>query len=248
MEIGRKIHRFKSCSSTNDLARKLAEGQAEQGEVVVCDEQTKGKGTQRKKWYSIPGKGLYFSVILYPSRSDLSLLPLTASLAVKDMVSDELNTEISLKWPNDLMHETKKIGGILCESSFSGKKLNHSIIGVGINVKHTEQDFPEELRENAGSLEMFYQSPVDKEKLLFTCFHFLDKWYKEFLERDDQKILNNYLKTSYFRPGERVKVEARGNKVNKGEGIFIGLDKKGRVILDIQGKEERFLSGEIHIL
>jgi len=244
MEIGKKVHRFNSCSSTNDLAKELAGKQAKQGEVVVCGEQTKGKGTGKKTWYSIPGKGLYFSVILFPSRLDLSLLPLTASLAVRDTVLHELNIEISLKWPNDLMYQTRKIGGILCESSFSGKTLNYSIIGIGINVKHEKYDFPEELKKSAGSLEMMYKRDVDIRKLLLASFHFMDEWYKVFLEGDDQKILKNYLRASYFHIGETLEAEAKGNRV---WGVFKGVDKKGRIILDINGKEKGFLSGEILI-
>ncbi|MFW6123938.1 MAG: biotin--[acetyl-CoA-carboxylase] ligase [Acidobacteriota bacterium] len=245
MEIGKKVHRFNTCSSTNDLAKELAKKQAEQGEAVVCGEQTKGKGTGRKTWYSIPGKGLYFSVILFPSRLDLSLLPLTASLAVKDTVLHELNIEISLKWPNDLMYKTRKIGGILCESSFSGKTLNYSIIGIGINVRHKKHDFPEELRNSAGSLEMIHKRDIDIKKLLLASFHLMDEWYKVFLEGNDQKILRHYLKASYFRIGDELKGEAKGKMVC---GLFKGLDKQGRIILGINGKEKSFLSGEIHII
>lgn len=244
MKIGGKLHRFKSCSSTNDLAKHLAGKQAEQGEVVVCDEQTKGKGTQRRTWYSMPGKGLYFSVILFPSRSDLSLLPLTGALAVREAVLNELNVLIDLKWPNDLVCEGRKIGGILCESSFSGKKLNHTIIGIGINVKNKQLDFPKDLRKSAGSLEMFYKKNIDINKLLQAVCRFMDKWYRIFLNKEDCKILRQYLKASYFCIGDELEVEAEGSSLY---GLFKGLDKQGRLILDINGEEKRFLSGEIRI-
>ena len=244
MKIGGKVHRFKSCSSTNDLAKDLAKKQAEQGEVVVCDEQTRGKGTRRRTWYSIPGKGLYFSVILFPSRLDLSLLPLTASLAVRDAVFKELNILISLKWPNDLMWERLKIGGILCESSFSGKKLNHSVIGIGINVRHKQIDFPPELRKAAGSLEMIYQKHIDLTKLLLAVFGSMERWYRAFNRNEDPKILRKYLEASYFCIGDELMVESEGSSFL---GFFRGLDSKGRILLDINGKKRRFLSGEIRV-
>jgi len=245
MKIGKKIHRVPICSSTNDLAKELAESGAEQGEVVMCEEQTKGKGTKGRTWYSIPGKGLYFSILLFPTRPDLSLLPFAASLAVRDGVFNELNELISLKWPNDLVGEGLKIGGILCESSFSGRKLNYSIIGIGLNVRHKKDDFPAELQYNAGSLEMTCREKIDKERLMFVICRYLEKWYRAFLKNEDQKILKAYLESSCYHIGDKLKVEAKGNIVS---GLFQGLDKQGRMILEISGRNQRFLSGEMNII
>jgi BirA family biotin operon repressor/biotin-[acetyl-CoA-carboxylase] ligase len=245
MKIGKKIHRIQTCSSTNDFAKALAESGAEQGEVVVCDEQTKGKGTKGRTWHSLPGKGLYFSALLFPSRSDLSLLPLTASLAIREGVFNELDMLMCLKWPNDLIGKGLKIGGILCESSFSGRRLNYSIIGIGINVKHKKNDFPVVLQNNAGSLEMICSKKIDKDRLMFAICGYLEKWYRAFLKNEDQKILKAYLEASCYRIGDKLKIEAKGNIAS---GLFRGLDREGKIILEINAKEERFLSGEIRII
>ena len=245
MKIGKKVHRIPICSSTNDLAKDLAESGAEPGEVVVCDEQTMGKGTKGRTWYSIPGKGLYFSIILFPSRPDLSLLPLAASLAVRDGVFNVLNTLISFKWPNDLISRGLKIGGILCESSFSGRRLNYSIIGIGLNVRHKKDDFPAELQYKAGSLEMMSQKKIDKERLISVICQYLEKWYGTFLRNEDQKILKAYLESSSYHIGDKLKIEAKGNILS---GLFQGLDKEGRMILEISGRKKRFLSGEMNII
>jgi len=244
MKIGGKIHRFESCSSTNDLAKQLAEKNAVHGHVVVCGEQTRGKGTKGRTWISMLKKGLYFSVILFPSRPDLSLLPFSASLAIREAVLNELNILIDLKWPNDLMYKGRKIGGVLCESSFSGKEPNYSVIGIGINLKHKKNDFPADLQKRAGSLEMFYKRSIDREKILWATFRFLDKWYRAFLKREDHRILSKYLEASFFHEGEELKADVGGDPVS---GVFKGVDKQGKIILDMNGKEERFLSGEILI-
>ncbi|MCD6516792.1 MAG: biotin--[acetyl-CoA-carboxylase] ligase [Candidatus Aminicenantes bacterium] len=245
MKIGEKIHRVQTCPSTNDLAKELAERGAEQGEVVVCEEQTKGKGTKGRTWHSLPGKGLYFSVLLFPSRSDISLLPLAASLAVREGILEELNIMISLRWPNDLICDGLKIGGILCESSFSGKRLNYSIIGIGINVKHKKNDFPSEIKRTAGSLEMICKKSIDKDRLLLSVCFYMEKWYRLFLNIEDQILMNKYLEASYYHIGNELKAEAKGTPVS---GLFKGLDREGKVILEINGREERFLSGEIRII
>ncbi|MBD3414062.1 MAG: biotin--[acetyl-CoA-carboxylase] ligase [Candidatus Aminicenantes bacterium] len=244
MEIGKKIHRIKSCPSTNDLAKELAKKGAQQGEVVVCDEQTRGKGTKGRIWHSVSGKGLCFSVLLFPSRSDLSLLPLAASVAVKDAVFQSLGILIELKWPNDLVYKGRKIGGILCESCFSGKKLNHSIVGIGINVKQSEDDFPADLQKNAGSLEMIIQKDIDKDQLLQSVCCELGKWYQRFLKNKDDHILKQYLEACPYHINDLLNANARGKPVT---GLFKGLDKEGKMILEVKGKEKRFLSGELNI-
>jgi BirA family biotin operon repressor/biotin-[acetyl-CoA-carboxylase] ligase len=78
MKIGEKILRVESCSSTNDLANAMALQGEEEGTVVIADEQTEGKGTKGRTWYSEKNKGLYLSIILRPQRRDMSLLPLVA--------------------------------------------------------------------------------------------------------------------------------------------------------------------------
>ncbi len=244
MEIGSKIHRIKSCSSTNVVARELAEKGAEEGEVVVCGEQTKGKGTQGRRWFSMPDKGLYFSVVLFPLRSDLSVLPLAVSLGVREAIFSHWGVPTKLKWPNDLVCEGLKIGGVLCESSFSGKKLNYSVAGIGINVKQNKDDFPGELKKSAASLEMFSQKDIDREILLSAICCCLENWYKTFLKRKDEEILREYLKVSSYQKGDLLKAEAKERSLS---GRFKGLDREGKIVLEIEGNEERFLSGEITI-
>jgi len=155
MEIGAKINRIKSCSSTNDLAKEMALSGEEEGTVVISEEQTKGRGMKGRKWYSARRKGIYLSVILRPPHSNISLLPLVAGLAVTDAVFDSAGLRIKLRWPNDLIWGKKKLGGILCEGGFLGDRINYAILGIGLNVNHGRGDFPEEIRHQATSLKLY---------------------------------------------------------------------------------------------
>jgi BirA family biotin operon repressor/biotin-[acetyl-CoA-carboxylase] ligase len=136
MEIGAKIVRVESCPSTNDLAKELALSGEKEGTVVISEEQTQGKGTKGRSWFSARRKGLYLSVILTPPSPKISLLPLVAGLAVSDAVFSTVGIRTSLKWPNDLVWEGKKLGGLLCESGYLGNRVNYVILGLGLNVSH----------------------------------------------------------------------------------------------------------------
>ena len=116
MRIGVKIHRIKSCPSTNDAAKELAMAGGKEGTVIISEEQTRGKGTRGRNWYSARKKGIYLSVILHPSRPNISLLPLMAGLAVNEAIFSTLDIRTKLKWPNDLLLDNRKFCGILTET------------------------------------------------------------------------------------------------------------------------------------
>ena len=92
MKIGDKIHRFETCASTNDEARRLAVGGEGEGTVIVSGSQTAGRGTRGRTWFSPPGSGLYMTVILRPSASPLTLLPLAVGLAAREAAAGSLGS------------------------------------------------------------------------------------------------------------------------------------------------------------
>jgi BirA family biotin operon repressor/biotin-[acetyl-CoA-carboxylase] ligase len=114
----------------------LASSGAPEGMVVVCHQQTAGRGQRDNRWLSAPGENLTVSLILRPvdmAGDELFLLSKTFSLAVVKSLNS-LGIDTSIKWPNDIYVETRKIAGILIEHSFLGNTLVFSIIGLGLNV------------------------------------------------------------------------------------------------------------------
>lgn len=146
--------RLDSCPSTNDKAKRLARGGAAAGTAVVASAQTSGRGTRGRTWHSPPGLGLYLSVILRPPVPDLAGLPLRAARAVRDAVESVSGLAVSIEPPNDIVWEGRKLGGILCETGFTGAVLDFAVVGVGLNVSHQPDDFPPDLRGSAVSLAM----------------------------------------------------------------------------------------------
>jgi BirA family biotin operon repressor/biotin-[acetyl-CoA-carboxylase] ligase len=242
MEIGVKIIRVKSCPSTNDLAKELALAGEEEGTVVVAEEQTKGRGMKGRKWHSTRKKGIYLSVILRPPHSNISLLPLVAGLAVADAVFNSVGMRVKLRWPNDLVWGKKKMGGILCESGFSGNKANYVILGIGLNMNHGRDDFPLEIRDQATSLRLISKEDMDKNFLLGNLWPALNHWYGGFLREEEERIIHHFQENSVLPLGKEITLVTEGGEV---PGIYRGLDTQGGLILESQGKKRAFFSAEI---
>lgn len=242
MEIGAKIHWIKSCSSTNDLTKELAISGEEEGTVIISEEQTRGRGTKGRSWYSPRKKGLYLSLLLYPSQPQISLLPLMAGLAANDAIFESAGIRVGLKWPNDLIWEKKKLGGILCESGFLGNQASYVIVGIGINLDQRREDFPEEIRSLATSLKLITKRDIDRKEFLQELCKALNRWYRLFQERRNEEIVRSFQDYSILPLGERVELLTETEEVL---GTYAGIDSKGGLILEREGKRMTFFSGEV---
>jgi BirA family biotin operon repressor/biotin-[acetyl-CoA-carboxylase] ligase len=245
MEIGAKIHKFKTCTSTNDLAKEMALLGEEEGTVVISDEQTKGRGTKGRSWYSARNKGLYLSSILYPRQPQISLLPLVAGLAASDAIFESAGIRVGLNWPNDLVWGKKKVGGILCESGFLGNKASYAIVGIGINLNHEREDFPEEIRSTATSIKLIIKKKIDRKRLIQKLCKALDRWYGLFRERKNKEIVRSFQDYSILPLGKDIRVLT---ETGEAIGAYAGIDSEGGLILDREGKRMTFFSGEVRII
>jgi BirA family biotin operon repressor/biotin-[acetyl-CoA-carboxylase] ligase len=197
------IHSFSSVSSTNDVAKSQAQSGAAEGTIILADQQTKGRGTKGRSWYSAKSKGLYATVILRPQRPEISLLPIVAGLAARDSMREAAGLEVGLKWPNDVVWNGKKMGGVLCESSFSGSKMEYVIMGIGMNISHTEKEFPPDIRRLATSLKLASGKIVSPEFLLDCFCHALEKWYGLFCTGKKIEIIRAFEAPRFFREARK---------------------------------------------
>lgn len=250
MTLGTIIRRFESVPSTNDTARDLARDGAAHGTVVVADEQTRGRGTKGRSWHSPRGRGLYASFIIRWEKpaeagTPLLLLPLAAGLAASEAVLESSDVEARLKWPNDLVHERKKLGGILTEGIFRPGTAGYAIVGIGINVNHEAADFPGDLGRIATSIRLITGRPGDRDDLLSRLCRTLDTWYNSLIRGEREHIIRSYEARMAFAPGTRVRVTtAQG--VSGGE--FRGLTPEGRLGLQRPGGPGSFSFEDIQAL
>lgn len=213
--------------------------------AVIAGEQKQGRGRMERGWYSPKGKGLYLSVLLRPQQPDISLLTLAMGLAVSETLRQVFKVRVCLKWPNDLLWNGKKLGGILCESSFAGDLPAYVVLGIGLNMKQKEGDFPEDLRPTATSLSLIMQDAPDQETLLFGLWKRLNKWYDLFVDNKRETIRSAFMKHSCYAPGQRLAVET-------GEGIvsghFKGISAEGGLVLETRGGEVSYFAADIRSL
>ena len=164
-----QVHWFSTIDSTNNQAKLLAKQGAPHGTVLIAGMQTKGRGRMGRSFSSPADHGIYLSVILRPNVPAQKLLHLTCATAVamSDAVKNVCGHRPQVKWINDLIMKNKKLGGILTELSFDAKTglVDYAVIGVGINCTQQPDDFPEELRNIAISLQTATGTPVSREQL-----------------------------------------------------------------------------------
>jgi BirA family transcriptional regulator, biotin operon repressor / biotin---[acetyl-CoA-carboxylase] ligase len=234
------VHRFDSVTSTNDVARALALEGAAHGTAVLAREQTQGRGTKGRAWHSPAGLGLYASFILRGPDGGLvpspHLLPLAAGLAVSVAILEAAGVETRLKWPNDILFEGRKLGGILCEGAGAGAAGGFVVAGLGLNVGHAAADFPAELRGTATSLSQAAGRVVSFAPLWEALCRALERWYNVFARGDKEAIVGSFGSRSAFSPGEAVRVETAGGAFG---AAYEGLDTEGRLVVRRENGGER---------
>jgi BirA family biotin operon repressor/biotin-[acetyl-CoA-carboxylase] ligase len=154
--IGSEIVVVEETASTNDLAWEAAERGAAEGFVVFAERQTKGRGQYGRRWESAPYLGLSFSILLRPALTLAESPKLTLELAesIAATIGRATELEPTIKPPNDIYLGARKVAGILVEGRTTTDGSYQAVAGIGINVNQTIDDFPENLRETAGSLAM----------------------------------------------------------------------------------------------
>lgn len=147
---------FRETSSTNDVVLKAAEHGAPHGFTVLAESQATGRGRLGRRWVSTPARGLWFSVLFRSTwgqrRSTPQALTMLAAVAVARALERDWPGPVAIKWPNDLVFPGGKLCGILVEARIDADRLHHGVVGIGLNVNHRRNDFPEELQGRASSL------------------------------------------------------------------------------------------------
>jgi len=241
--IGSKVIFLPQCSSTNDLAKESAQMGEPHGTIYRCNSQTAGRGKDGKTWYSIPNKGIYFSVILRPEKNfPLCWLPYISGISVCESVIELFNLFPAIKWPNDVYLEGKKFCGILIESSFGREGIDYAIVGIGINVNHEREDFPEDLKEKATSIKIVIGKEIDNNLLFEKIIEKLNFWYEK-LALNQISIIHKTLNSLSLIPiGSKIEV-LDGGRIIKGE--FRGFDAQGALLLRERRIIHKIYSGEM---
>ncbi len=227
--VGRRVAVWNRVESTNDLAAKAAISQANDGLVILAEEQTKGRGRRGRSWASPPGSSILMSVLLFPSPvlDDLGWLTALGAVAVAEVVAELVGVEARIKWPNDVRVEGKKLAGILVERG------QGTVLGIGVNVN--VEDFPADLLDSATSLQRLSGRPFDRSEVARSLIQRLDFHHSRAVEAGPGSLDEPYRQKSEHL-GHQVEVSTAHGFV---EGRLVGLDLRSglRVETDVDSVE-----------
>ena len=239
-----KLHYLQETDSTNKVARRLAEKGARNGEIVIAEEQTQGRGRLDRRWVSPPYVNLYFSMVLRPQLAPAHApqITLMAAVALADAIAAFIPAPPAIKWPNDIIVDGKKLAGILTESSCTSERIEFVILGIGVNLNFSRAKMPQEIRERASSLLELRGSAVDREAFVRRLIQDLDRCYGILLESGFAAIAARW--ESYFAlRARRVRVEMVDQVLC---GTARGIDRDGALLVDGEdGALHRVLSGDV---
>src|SRR5262245_22019120 len=242
--LGTKFHYFQEIDSTNSRARDLAEQAIPEGEIVVAEYQTHGRGRLGRRWESPPMANLYFSAILRPKLSSehAAQITLMAAVAVADAAASFIPQAPTIKWPNDILVDGKKLAGILAEASCDANNVEYVILGVGINVNFPPDSMPVELRQRATSFMQLTGFPLEREIVLRRLIQDLDRCYGV-LEISGFDALRPRWEARFNLAGRRVRVELDTEMII---GVARGIDRHGALVLEDQnGTLRTIVAGDV---
>ena len=243
-----------STTSTNDLAWARADTPDADGFVVFAERQTGGRGRMGRRWESPRGASLLCSVLLVDSeidgdRASPALGPqvgLLAAVAAHDAVADATGVQVDIKWPNDLLADGRKLGGVLVESrpldagrasprgGWAGPAAVH-VLGIGINCLQQPGHFPPELRERATSLDLVAAGAVDRHVLARALLGHLDRWLADLDASTGDDVRQAWLERA-TPLGARIKLRHAGRCYC---GHVIDLDPTASLLVQLDSGERR---------
>lgn len=233
--FGKKIEYYQRIGSTNEEAWELINtGEADHGTMVITDNQFSGKGRDNNDWYMSPSKSLAMSIIIKDEITieQALLVPLAAGLAVAKTLKNR-SFKPQLKWPNDILLNSKKCGGILCESRVQKNKITEMVIGIGLNVNDQKSDLNQGIQNIATSLLIESGYPNQRELISAIITTYFEQVFNNLSSVTNQWLdycyhLNKKIKFKYMNDSE--------------SGVFKGISDKGFAKVEIENQIKEFPS------
>lgn len=247
---GRKVYYFDITGSTNTDAKRLGEEGEPHGTVVVADIQNAGKGRRGRQWQTLSGTALAFTILLRPefAPDKASMLTLVMALSVAQAVEEVSCVTATIKWPNDIVMNKKKICGMLTEMTMTPEmdEIQYVVIGAGINVNNgSAEEFQEEIRQTATSLKIEAGRQINRAGLLERVLVRFEENYGTFLETLDLSRLRETYQEHLQGVGKEVKVL---DPTGEYTGISRGINDRGELIVEKEnGESVRVYAGEVSV-
>jgi len=226
--FGKRVFHFFKTDSTNRVAMDLGYAGEPEGTVVMAEAQTAGRGRVGRSWHSEKGTGLYFTVLLRPklAPAQAPLLTMLAGVSAHAAIAEQTGLVPELKWPNDLLLNGKKLGGILTEMHAEPSAVRFVIVGIGINVN--QEKFPLELASTATSIRKESGRMSYRLELLVRLLTQFESDYNRFLREGPSFVVERFESVSSFAKGRRVRVDTGTEWYT---GVTAGLSPEGLLLV-----------------
>lgn len=239
--IGRNFIYADEVVSTNTLLLDKKNNYNSNGTVLLAEKQTKGRGRKDRVWYSAPESNLTFSILLTKDRllfNSINFLNFAASLSVATAIENLYQLKTSLKWPNDVLINSKKTSGILIESISQGSKIERVVIGIGVNVN--QNSFQGTFNYPPTSIRNELGHNVDREKLMAEILNNFETLIEK-IKVDKKELLKDW-KLRCDMIGEKISIMENDKEIF---GIFDDIDDEGFLLLKTKDKIEKIHFGDV---
>lgn len=229
--VGKPVIYLPTCHSTNTYARNLAaKEKVIEGTVILTSEQTAGRGQMGNSWEAEPYQNITLSIMLCPTFLKISeqfYLNIAISLGIYNFLNHYLDAGLKIKWPNDILYNNYKLGGILIENVIKGQHIEQTTIGIGLNINQSIFQ-----TQKASSLKLLTGQHYALEELIPKLLKSIEETYLKLRQHKKEDLKNEYL-SCLFRWGKKYPFKSDVLF----EGKIVGIDEYGRLLVEDDTQE-----------
>ena len=244
--VGKRVYYFEEIDSTQNFAEQIALDGKENGTIVIAEKQTAGKGRLDRKWTS-PKGGIWFSLIIHPKFdvSTSTLVPIAGAVALAKAIKNTLNIDVSVKWPNDITLNGKKVAGMLVDASFQANNIDYLILGIGINFDIDAKKIEKRLSKSAnfyGVNSLRKKDDSTPPKILLREFLVqFEKILIQLNKGEKAKIVKEWTKKA-DKIGKKISINTSDGKIS---GVAQGIDNDGALKLKTSKGMKKIFVGDV---
>ncbi len=244
--VGKRVYYFEEIDSTQNFAEQIALDEKENGTIVIAEKQTAGKGRLDRKWTS-PKGGIWFSLIIHPKFdvSTSTLVPIAGAVALAKAIKNTLNIDVSVKWPNDITLNGKKVAGMLVDASFQANNIDYLILGIGINFDIDAKKIEKRLSKSAnfyGVNSLRKKDDSTPPKILLREFLVqFERILIQLNKGEKAKIVKEWTKKA-DKIGKKISINTSDGKIS---GVAQGIDNDGALKLKTSKGMKKIFVGDV---
>lgn len=247
--LGNKFEIFKTIDSTSSYLKRQSQNKAEEGLIILSENQTNGRGRMSRSFFSPSNTSIYMSILLRPNMliTDINIITIVSAVSVLTAIENVVKIKPQIKWVNDILYNNRKLCGILTEAAIESESgyVDYIVTGIGVNINISETDFPEEIKHKAISIHQITNKYCDRNKLIAEIINNFEQNYFDLIYHNKKNEILDVYRKNLTMIGEKIRViQGEQNYIAKA----VGIDDNAELIIETEdGKIKIINSGEISI-